>query len=130
MTAITAISNMLLLSPGDPIMYLPQRWDRSLCAIVLLSLFALQARAADTRFVITLPAGHSQEVTGRAFIIISKVENPELRLQAGSWRSRAELLGRDVQALQPGESTTMDSLAMGYPLKSVRELPAGDYYVQ
>jgi hypothetical protein len=24
----------------------------------------------------------------------------------------------------------MDSLAMGYPLKSVRELPAGDYYVQ
>ena len=111
-------------------MYLPQRWDRSLCAIVLLSLFALQARAADTRFVITLPAGHSQEVTGRVFIIISKVENPELRLQAGSWRSRAELLGRDVQALQPGESTTMDSLAMGYPLKSVRELPAGDYYVQ
>ena len=111
-------------------MYLPQRWDRSLFAIVLLSLVALQARGADTRFVITLPAGHQQEVAGRVFIIISKVENPELRLQAGSWRSRAELLGRDVQALQPGESTTMDSLAMGYPLKSVRELPAGDYYVQ
>jgi len=111
-------------------MYLPRRWDRFLFAIVVLSLFALHARAADTRFVITLPAGHQQEVTGRVFIIISKVENPELRLQAGSWRSRAELLGRDVQALQPGESTTMDSLAIGYPLKSVRELPAGDYYVQ
>ena len=111
-------------------MYLPQRWDRFLFAIVLLGLFAVQARAADTRFVITLPAGYQHEVTGRVFIIITKVENPEPRLQVGSWRSRAELVGRDVQALQPGETTTMDSLTLGYPLKTVRELPAGDYYVQ
>jgi hypothetical protein len=111
-------------------MYLPQRWDRFLFATVLLGFFAVQARAADTRFVITLPAGYQHEVTGRVFVIISKVESPELRLQVGSWRSRAELLGRDVQAVQPGETATLDSLTLGYPLKTVRELPAGDYYVQ
>jgi Putative esterase len=113
-----------------PIMYLPRRWDRFLFATVLLGFFAVQARAADTRFVITLPAGYQHEVTGRVFIIISKVESPEPRLQVGSWRSRAELLGRDVQAVQPGETATLDSLTLGYPLKTVRELPAGDYYVQ
>ncbi len=111
-------------------MHSVQRFIRSFSAIVFFSFIVLQAHAADTRFVVTLPAGTQQEVTGRVFIVISNVENPEPRLQVGSWRSRAELLGRDVQALQPGEAATMDSLTLGYPLKTVRELPAGDYYVQ
>jgi hypothetical protein len=111
-------------------MHSAQRSIRFLSALVLLSLVALQAHAADTRFKITLPASYQHEVTGRVFIIITKVESPEPRLQVGSWRSRAELLGRDVQALQPGEATTMDSLTLGFPSRTVRELPAGDYYVQ
>ncbi len=101
-----------------------------LSAILFLSLAAqLQAGASDIRFKITLPAGQ-QPVTGRVFIMISKVDNPEPRLQTGSWRSRVEFLGRDVQDLAPGQSATMDALTLGYPLKSIRELPAGDYYVQ
>jgi S-formylglutathione hydrolase FrmB len=40
------------------------------------------------------------------------------------------MLAIDVQALQPGQVATVDALTLGYPLKSVRELPAGDYYVQ
>jgi Putative esterase len=64
------------------------------------------------------------------FVIVSRVDNPEPRLQVGSWRSHVELLGRDVQALQPGQFTIIDALTLGYPLRSIRELPAGDYYVQ
>ena len=104
-----------------------------LSAILFLSLAAqLQAGASDIRFKITLPAGQQpqQPVTGRVFIMISKVDNPEPRLQVGSWRSRVEFFGRDVQDLAPGQSATMDALTLGYPLKSIRELPAGDYYVQ
>ena len=40
------------------------------------------------------------------------------------------MLGVDVQGLQPGQAATVDALTLGYPLKSVRELPAGDYYVE
>ena len=99
----------------------------SLC---LLTLLQIRAVAADTRFRVTLPAGYGQAVTGRVFIIVSRIDDPEPRLQVGFWRSRAELLGRDVDAMQPGSSTALDQLTLGYPLRSVRELPAGDYYVQ
>jgi hypothetical protein len=89
-----------------------------------------QAGSSIPRFEITLPAAYKGPVTGRVFVIVSKEEDPEPRLQVGSWRSRAELLGRDVIQLQPGQTTVIDALTLGFPLKSVRELPAGDYYVQ
>ncbi|HWF05718.1 MAG TPA: alpha/beta hydrolase-fold protein [Candidatus Angelobacter sp.] len=67
---------------------------------------------------------------GRLFVIISRANDPEPRLQVGGWRSKTELLAADIDGLQPGGTATVDALALGFPLKSVRELPAGDYYVQ
>ena len=108
----------------------PLRRSGLLFAFVGFILTAQAAWAADVRFKITLPAGYPQAMTGRVFVIITKTDTPEPRLQVGSWRSHVEFLGRDVAGLQPGEATTMDSMVLGYPLRSVRELPAGDYYVQ
>lgn len=112
-------------------MRLPQRlfWFVSSCVVVIW-LSSLSAFAADVRFKITLPAGFPHPVTGRVFIVISKTDNPEPRLQVGSWRSHVEFLGHDVQGMEPGQAIYVDALTMGYPMKSVRELPAGDYYVQ
>jgi hypothetical protein len=101
--------------------------------IVFLILATLAAQAqisATPRFEITLPAAYKQPLTGRAFVIVSRSSDPEPRLQVGSWRSRAELLGHDVDQLQPGKSMAIDAMTLGFPLRSVRELPAGDYYVQ
>ncbi len=103
---------------------------RVLYSFVLLAFaFELHAFAGEIRFKISLPAGN-QPVTGRLFVILSTIDDPEPRLQVGSWRSHTELLGRDVQGLQPGQSAILDALTAGYPFRSVRELPAGDYYVQ
>jgi hypothetical protein len=96
---------------------------------VFCSFLPARAAAADTRFKITLPATARQALTGRLFVIVSRTDNPEPRLQVGSWRAHAELLGHDAD-LGPGQSATLDQLTLGFPLKSVRELPAGDYYVQ
>src|SRR5215471_149302 len=89
-----------------------------------------QAGSSIPRFEITLPSSHKEPVTGRVFVIIARVDDPEPRLQVGSLRSHAEFLGKDVIQLQPGQMTGIDALTLGYPFKSVRELPAGDYYVQ
>ena len=100
-------------------------------ACVLLSLaLSVSAAASSITFKITLPASQPQPITGRLFVIIARANDPEPRLQVGSWRSRTEMLAIDVQGLQPGQAATVDALMLGYPLKSVRELPAGDYYVQ
>src|SRR6267142_2582381 len=100
-------------------------------AILFLALgLGAAAQSSLPRFEITLPATYPLPLNGRVFVIIARSDAPEPRLQVGSWNSRAELLGRDVSDLQPGRSIAVDALTLGYPLKSVREMPAGDYYVQ
>src|SRR5438270_10766990 len=120
-------------SPGET-MNLDRRWTKLPIACLLLSLaLAASAAASSITFKITLPAGQQsgpQPITGRLFVIIARANDPEPRLQVGSWRSRTEMIAVDVQNLQPGQAAMLDALTLGFPLKSVRELPAGDYYVQ
>jgi hypothetical protein len=115
----------------ETIMHHRLRLACSLPALLFVLLMShLSAAAADVRFKISLPAGSQQPVTGRVFVMISKTDTPDPRLQAGSWRQRVEFLGHDVQGWVPGQAVYLDSLTLGYPFKSIRELPAGDYYVQ
>jgi len=118
-------------------MNLAQRWTRLPIACLFLSLaLSVTAAASSITFKITLPAAQqppqqpAQPMTGRLFVIVAQANDPEPRLQVGSWRSRTEIIAVDVQNLQPGQAATLDALTLGYPFKSVRELPAGDYYVQ
>ena len=107
------------------------RWTKfSLAALILSLIVPVPAAASSITFKITLPATQQQPLTGRLFVIIARANDPEPRLQVGSWRSRTEMIAIDVQGLAAGKAATLDALTLGYPLKSVRELPAGDYYVQ
>ena len=102
----------------------------SFALILFLLTFSLAANAADVSFTVTLPKNSQQPLTGRVFVVITRSDTPEPRLQIGSWRSRVEFLGKDVQGIAPGESISLDALTTGFPFRSIRELPAGDYYVQ
>ena len=102
----------------------------ALLFVAILGSTAHAQQSSIPRFEVILPAAYKQPVTGRVFVIIAKSENPEPRLQAGSWRGRTEFMGAEVQQLQPGRSVSLNSSTLGFPLKNVRELPAGDYYVQ
>ena len=98
--------------------------------ILLLSLSAL-AQTSATRFQISFPASaHAQPITGRAFVIITRSDSPEPRLQAGAWFQQTPIYGADIHQLQPGQAAVMDAATLGYPFKSVMQLPAGEYYVQ
>lgn len=97
---------------------------------LFVSGLVIPAGAADVSFTVKLPAGAQEPVTGRVFIIVSRSDTPEPRLQIGSFRSRVQFLGKDVQGMAPGESVSIDALTPGFPFHSIRELPAGDYYVQ
>jgi hypothetical protein len=107
-----------------------QRWTKLAIVCIILSCAAQTAVASSITFKISLPATQKEPVTGRVFIIIARAGDPEPRLQVGSWRSHTELLGLDVPGLAPGQTVTVDALTLGFPFKSIRELPAGDYYVQ
>jgi hypothetical protein len=108
-----------------------QRWTKLPLACLILALaLSVQAAASSITFKITLPASQKELVTGRVFVIIARENYPEPRLQVGGWRSHTEMIAVDVQDLQPGQAATLDAQTLGFPLRSVRELPAGDYYVE
>jgi len=99
---------------------------------VSFALMVASCAWAGARFEISFaPAAHSQPITGRVFVVLSKTETPEPRLQAGVWRTyEAPFFGLDVDQWQAGRSVAIDGSTPGYPLASLQQIPAGDYYVQ
>ena len=106
-----------------------------LAGIVLyLSLAAVHSghtAVADARFEISYPASlDNGPITGRVFVMISKTDRVEPRLQAGSYNASVPFYGLDVNALKPGDNAVVDASVLGYPVESLSQLPAGEYYVQ
>ncbi|MGE5246057.1 MAG: alpha/beta hydrolase-fold protein [Betaproteobacteria bacterium] len=92
----------------------------------------LDARApqpAPLRFEISFPAAaHRGPITGRVFVMISRNNVREPRLEIG--RLGAPFFGRDVVRLKPGEPAVIDASDLGSPVESLRDIPPGDYFVQ
>jgi hypothetical protein len=89
------------------------------------------AAAATTRFEISYPASlDAGPITGHLFVAISKTNQREPRLQAGSYGGSVPFYGLDVSALKAGERAVIDHTTLGYPVERLSQLPAGDYFVQ
>ena len=102
------------------------RWIR----FALLMASALAA-GAQTRFEISFPASaHAAPITGRVFVALARREAPPPLQQIGNWNGQAPFFAVDVTQLAPGHAAVVDAAATGYPLNSLKELPAGDYYAQ
>jgi S-formylglutathione hydrolase FrmB len=87
-----------------------------------------QKDANSLHFQISFPSNiQEQPITGRVFLIVATNFDKEPRLQI---RTDPVIYGIDVNQLKPGEVVDIDSSCPGSPVKSLRNLPAGDYYVQ
>lgn len=86
---------------------------------------------ATQRIEVSFPSSLSASpITGRLFVMISKNNTREPRLQAGGYGGSVPFYGLDVNALKPGQRAVIDGATMGYPVESLSKLPAGDYFVQ
>ncbi len=103
-------------------------------AAFLLSARAIAAplpQAASGKFEVSFPAAsHAGAITGRLFVVVSTKDKPEPRLEAGSWGDSGPFFGVDVNAWAPEQSAVIDLSTPGSPVRSLREIPAGDYFVQ
>ncbi|MFH1940980.1 MAG: hypothetical protein ABIL68_02655 [bacterium] len=107
----------------------------AMISIILSSMLFINAcspqKTQNLTFEISFPqTAHAESITGRVFVMISRNAEREPRLQAGSWRNSVPFFGVDVNTLQPGKSAVIDETVLGYPPKSLSEIPEGDYYVQ
>lgn len=72
---------------------------------------------------------HSGTLTGRAYFILSRKHEPEPRFQARRGTG-APIWGQNFKDIKPGESIVIDGATFGYPLESITDIPAGEYYLQ
>jgi hypothetical protein len=100
-------------------------------------MFALTAstlhaqQAPSYRFAVSFPsARNATPLDGRLLLILSTDPSTEPRLQVNNSVRTQMIFGLDVDALQPGQSVTLDDAAFGYPVRYLHDVPAGDYFVQ
>ncbi|MFC1554139.1 hypothetical protein ACFL7D_05865 [candidate division KSB1 bacterium] len=67
---------------------------------------------------------------GRLLLMISNLSEGEPRFQINDGANTQLIFGIDVNGLKPGEKAEIDRTVFGYPLKSISEIPKGEYTVQ
>lgn len=121
-------------------MPLPIRFARSLAAVALSSALAIRPALAqqDTpgparlRFGISFPTGRSAApLDGRIILVISNNDRREPRFENTVYEADTQLaFGIDVDSLRPGQEAFVDGATFGYPLKTIADIPPGEYWVQ
>jgi hypothetical protein len=100
---------------------------RTLLALLLLAPVA----AAAQSFTVTFPSElSSQPLDGRLLLVLSTDPSDEPRNQIDDTPRSEIIFGITVDGWKPGEPAKLDETAWGYPIRSLKDLPAGDYFVQ
>jgi hypothetical protein len=97
---------------------------------VLVSILFAGAAAAAPRFSVTYPqamAGEPQ--TGRLLLIFSPGGSEEPRHQLAWDGDAIPFFGMDVEGWKPGRKMVFDAKTDGFPLRSLDDLPPGEYRV-
>ena len=115
----------------------PSRFSATGVSILVATLLLLGCQESETpvsplQFGISFPEEVDAEaLDGRILLLISNHAEPEPRFQVRQHRAQSPpLFGIDVNGLEPGEEAIIDAEVFGYPLESLSEIPAGEYWVQ
>jgi hypothetical protein len=86
---------------------------------------------AAQRFEISFPAEMSPApLDGRVLLLVSTKEQPEPRFSINFTGTSQQAFGVDVDGLAPGSPAVVDAAALGYPRERLKQIGAGDYWVQ
>jgi len=63
-------------------------------------------------------------------LLLSTDPSEDPRMQINDTPKSQMVFGIDVDGLQPGQAVIVDEKAFGYPIRSLSDVPPGEYYVQ
>jgi hypothetical protein len=67
---------------------------------------------------------------GRLLLLVSRKAEPEPRFLIEDGPETQLVIGKDVDGWKPGERVAFGEKDFGFPIQSLKDLPAGDYFVQ
>jgi len=89
------------------------------------------AQGKPPHFTVSFPVSQSnQSIDGRLLLLLSNDPSDEPRMQINDSTRSQMVFGVDVDGMRPGQEIAVDETAFGYPVRSLRDVPGGDYYVQ
>ena len=109
---------------------------RRLCRPLISALLLLCSSFASATpvFSVTLPADYAGgKQTGRLLLILAPADAAPAKepRELVAWDAAAiPFFGVDVASWQPGQVRRIDARTFGFPMQSLRDLPAGKYRVQ
>jgi hypothetical protein len=102
-----------------------------LAAVTMLGATCPAGAANATVFSVSFPKARSDKpLDGRILLILSTDAFAEPRMQINDTPKTQIIFGIDVDNMLPGQARIVDASAAGYPIKSLRDVPPGEYYVQ
>jgi hypothetical protein len=104
----------------------------SVCSFVLfLAAAALKAQSGVQKISVSFPAARSAKaLDGRVLLLLSNDPSEEPRMQIDDTPRSQMVFGVTVDGLKPGQEIVVGDTAAGYPVRSLKDVPAGDYTVQ
>ena len=102
-----------------------------ICTSVLIAPACAPSGSDEFQFAVSFAVDRSTEaLDGRLLVLLSTEKDGEPRFQINDGPNTQLVFGIDVEGLAPGEEATVDEYAVGYPVRTVSEIPPGRYRVQ
>jgi len=87
--------------------------------------------ACGQTVTVRFPAGVSgKALDGRLMVLLSNDPSEEPRMQIDDTMQSQQVFGVTVDGMRPGQSVVVGAGAVGYPRKSLKDVPPGEYTVQ
>lgn len=108
----------------------------SMFLLLFCLLFPQPAKLQDLsksalRFAVSFPSERSASpLDGRLLLLVSKNNEREPRFQINEDLNTQQVFGIDVEGMRPDAEAIVDAGAFGYPMRSLSQLPPGEYWVQ
>jgi len=101
---------------------------------LLIALSALQCRraapAGEAAPYFSVTFSGDSALDGRLLLLISTDDSAEPRFQISDEQGTQQVFGLDVNDWKPSSEAGFTKEMFGYPVQSLSELPAGEYFVQ
>ncbi|MCA9732290.1 MAG: hypothetical protein H6696_16095 [Deferribacteres bacterium] len=96
-----------------------------------IQVLAITAEETGTSFTISFTKKQSaQALDGRMVLLLSTNNEKEPRFQITDGAETQLAFGVDVEKLKPGDKAHFDATVLGYPIRSLKDVPPDDYWVQ
>src|SRR5688572_25500824 len=108
---------------------------KSIASFFILFLLLINCQqskeSSNLKFSITFTKELSDQAQdGRLLLLLSNNDKAEPRFQINDGLNTQLIFGVDVEGMKPGDKIILDEGAFGFPIRSLENIPAGDYFVQ